>query len=169
MNTKHHLSFLFALIISGLVSGAGFSWLFSHKQVFAQDKTSAVVSAQEFRLVDANGKLRAILSENPTLGLGMSSLVFYDSNQKARLVVGTFRPDGNPNIRLMDENELPAFSLTRHEGTTTLQINRIFVGPRGGGFEWSSLPALTLKQNNNQGSNIEIHDKEMKLLWSARK
>lgn len=169
MNKKQYLSLLLALVITGLVSGAGFSWLFSDQQVSAQDKPSAVVSAQEFRLVDSNGKLRAILSENPKLGLGMSSLVFYDSNQKARLVLGTFTSGGNPNIRLMDENELMAFSLNRFEGTTFLQLNRIFVGQSGGGFERSSLPALTLKQNNDEGSNIEIHDKEMKLLWSARK
>jgi len=169
MNKKQYLSLLLATIISGLVGGAGFSWLFSGQPASAQNNSSAVVSAQEFRLVDAKGKLRAILSENPMLASGMPSLVFYDTNQKARLSVGTFRASGEPTIELMDENEMPTISLTRSQGTTSLLLKSISSKPVDGGVERFGIPALWLTQSVKDGANIKIFDKEMKLLWSARK
>ncbi len=170
MNKKQYLSLLFATIISGLFGGAGFSWLFSGQQASAQNDSSTVVSAQEFRLVDANGKLRAILSENPMLARGTPSLVFYDINQKARIAVGTFRTGGEPSIHLMDENEMAAFLLTRFQGKTTLQLSSISSEPiEGGGIGRSSIPALWLTQSAKDGANIEIFDKNLKPLWAARK
>ena len=170
MNKKQYLSLLLATIISGLVGGAGFSWLFSGQQASAQNNPSTVVSAQEFRLVDANGKLRAILSENPMLARGTPSLVFYDTNQKARLSVGTFRASGEPTIELMDENEMATISLTRIQGTTSLLLKSISSEPiEGGGIGRSGIPALWLTQSAKDGANIKIFDKDMKLIWSARK
>lgn len=170
MNKKRYLSLLFAAVISSLVGGTGFRWLFSAQPASAQNNPSTVISAQEFRLVDANGKLRAILSENPILGRGTPSLVFYDSNQKARLAVGTFRTDGEPSMQLLDENEMAAFLLTRFQGTTILKLSSISAEPiAGGGIGRSSVPALWLTQNDKDGANIKIFGKSDKLLWSARK
>jgi hypothetical protein len=168
MNKKQYLSLLFAAIISGLFGGAGFSWLFSGRQVSAQTNPSTV-AAQEFRLVDANGKLRAILSDNQTLARGTPSLVFYDTNQKARLAVGAFRTNGEPSIQLMDENEMAAFLLTRFQGTTILQLSNISAEPIDGGVARSSVPALWLTQSIKDGANIKIFGKSDKVLWSARK
>ncbi len=171
MNKKQYLSLLLATLISGLVGGAGFSWLFSGQQASAQNNSSTVISAQEFRLVDANGKLRAILSENPMLASGTPSLVFYDTNQKARLSVGTFRAAGSePTINLMDENEMAIISLTRNQGTTSLMLKSISSKPlEGGSIERSATAALWLTQSAKDGANIRIFDKNLKLLWSARK
>lgn len=176
MNKKEYLSLLFAAIISGLIGGAGFSWLFSSQPAFAQTNPSTVVTAQEFRLVDANGKLGAVLSNrlyplSTNLPMtGPPSLVFYDANQKARLAVGTFRTGDEPSIQLMDENEMAAFLVTRFQGTTTLQLSSISAEPvAGGGIGRSSVPALWLTQSAKNGANIKIFGKDDNLLWSARK
>src|SRR5688572_16307713 len=170
MNKRQYLSLLLATIVSGLVGGAGFSWFFSGQPASAQTTSRAVVSAQEFRLVDASGKLRAILSENPMVARGTPSLVMYDTNQKARLAVGTFRTAGEPSIQLMDENEMGAIVATRFQGKTSLQLSNIMTEPLdGGGVGRSSVPALWLTHSAKDGANIEILDKEMKRVWSARK
>ncbi len=170
MNNRQYLSVLLATIVSGLAGGAGFSWFFAGQPAAAQSSTQAVVSAQEFRLVDASGKLRAILSENPMVARGTPSLVLYDANQKARLAVGTFRTAGEPSIQLMDENEMGAIVATRFQGKTSLQLSNIMTEPlEGGGVGRSSIPAVWLTHSSKDGSNIEILDKEMKRLWSARK
>ena len=163
MNKKQYLSLLFATIISGLAGGAGFSWLFSGQPASAQNNASTVVTAQEFRLVDANGKLRAILSDNPMFGGETPSLLLYDRTKKARIAVGSFRSE--PSIQLMDENEMAAFLLTRFQGKTSLQLSSISAEPiEGGGIGRSSIPALWLTQSAKDGANIVIFDKNLKLL-----
>lgn len=64
MNNKHYWSMLALAIISGFVGGAVASRVFTYQEAFAQKKSSPieVIEAQEFRLVDENGKTRARVS-----------------------------------------------------------------------------------------------------------
>ena len=164
MNKKQYLSLLFATIISSLVGGAGFSWLFSGQQASAQNN-SKIISAQEFRLVDASGNVRALFTDDPKFARGTPSLMFYDRKNKIRLAVGQYELPA-PNIQLSDENGSEVFSLTHFQGTTSMQFNRVFSDGKGmsGGD-----PALVLSNNAEDGANVKIFGKGDKMLWSARK
>src|SRR5688500_18595149 len=105
MNKIQYLTLLFAAIISGLVGGASFDRLFAEQKVSAQSNSPAVITAQEFRLVDKDGNLRATLSDNSTFSNGETpSLVLYDRNKKSRLAVGSFKTS-MPTLEFFDKNE----------------------------------------------------------------
>jgi hypothetical protein len=169
MNKKQYLSLLLATIISGLTGGAGFNWLFSEQKISAQNSSPEVVSAQEFRLVDKDGNLRAILSENPTVAGGTTpSLVLYDQNKKARLAVGSFKTNV-PTIQLFDENEMSAILLNRADDRSNLILTQSSLKQTGNSIERKSFAALWLTQTPKDGANIGIINEDLKLVWSARK
>lgn len=64
MNKKRCSAMLVFAMIAGFLGGAMGSRLFTHPQAFAQKKSNAieVIEAQEFRLVDKNGKIGARLT-----------------------------------------------------------------------------------------------------------
>ncbi len=169
MSKKQYLSLLLTMMISGLVGGSGFNWFFSETKVLSQSNTSAVVTAQEFRLVDKDGNLRAILSENPSVTNGeMPSLVLYDKNNKARLAFGSFKTDV-PTIALFDENEMSAFLVNQDKDRSNLILKQNSLKKTENSIESKSFAALWLTQNPKYGANIRILDDKFDVLWSARK
>jgi len=66
-----------------------------------------VVRAQEFELVDANGKLLAVLGRAEGGGHG---LLLVDKNEKLRASLGVTW-DGEPGLNLIDKDEKPLVSL----------------------------------------------------------
>lgn len=170
MNKKQYFSLLLAMIISGVVGGAGFNWLFTESRVSAQSSSQTVVTAQEFRLVDKDGKLRAILSDSPTVsGGGIPSLVLYDANKKARLAIGSFQTIA-PTVELFDENEMSAIMLNRDKDRSNLILKQSSLKQIGnGGTERKSFAALWLTQNEKYGANIRVLNENLDVLWSARK
>ena len=78
MSKKQYLSLLLTMMVSGLFGGAGFNWFFSETKVSAQSNPSVVVTAQEFRLVDKDGNLRAILSDSPSVTSGETPSVLIE-------------------------------------------------------------------------------------------
>ncbi len=58
-----------------------------------------VISAEEFRLVDSNGKTKAQFTKSQE---GSPALFFFDNDGHSRLEVGLY-PDGLPMIILLDE------------------------------------------------------------------
>jgi len=61
MNRKQVLHTLLLAVISGFLGGALSVWFLMPQSVLAQDEPPKVIEAQEFRVVDADGELRARL------------------------------------------------------------------------------------------------------------
>lgn len=87
MNKKEFRLILFAAVLAGFLAGA-LPHLFPAETAFAQKKSaqfSSVVKAENFELVDRQGKIRAKLmmgkDEEPML-------VVYDKNEKATAAYG---------------------------------------------------------------------------------
>lgn len=62
--------------------------------------TPSVIEAEEFRLIDKEGKLRGLLRVDET---GASSLVLYDSKGKARAILRVPK-DGPSSLSFLDEH-----------------------------------------------------------------
>lgn len=170
MSKTQYLSLLLAAIISGLIGGAGFSWFSAEQKVSAQTDSPAVITAQEFRLVDKDGKLRAIFSDDPTVSKGETpSLVFYDRNKKSRLAIGSFKTSV-PTIEFLDKNEMGAIVLAQADEGSNFVLKHNSIKQNSNGTETKSAAALWLtKDNNKPGADIIIIDDEFKIIWSARK
>lgn len=169
MNKKQYLSLLLTMMISAFFGGAAFNWFFSETKVSAQINPSAAVTAQEFRLVDKDGNLRAILSDNSSITGGETpSLVLYDKNKKARLAFGSFKTDV-PTIALFDENEMSAFLVNQDKDRSNLILKQNSLKTTKNSVESKSFAALWLTQNPKFGANIRILDDKFDVLWSARK
>lgn len=169
MNKTQFLSVLLVAVISGLVGGAGFSWLSSEQKVSAQSSSPAVITAQEFRLVDKDGNLRATLSDNSTFSNGETpSLVFYDRSKKSRLAVGSFKTSA-PTIEFFDKNEMSAIVVSQDDDQSNFVLKHNSIKQIGGGIEKKSSAALWLRQSGKRGANVVILDEELNPVWSARK
>lgn len=101
------LSFAVMLaLLAGLVGGALLSQTQMVKNVLAQEsfRPEEFVSAQEFRLVDANGKTLAVLGghsgKEPFLPIE-PALRFYDKNGELLVLLGLL-PSNKPKLALFD-------------------------------------------------------------------
>lgn len=84
MNRKQFTITLAAVAAAGLLGGALSDWL-RGTPAFAQEDGTEAVTAQEFRLVDAEGELRAVLGLRED---GMVALVLNDQSGRKRLSMG---------------------------------------------------------------------------------
>ena len=112
-------------LVSGLAGGAIATVLFGSKAVIAQPapaETPQVISAQEFRLVDHKGHIRAILDlsdegqpyfqfkdefDTDRVWIGISSdtgLAVYDVDGKTRLVLSV-DGEGTPSLVVQDRQD----------------------------------------------------------------
>ena len=136
---KKQISLIAALaLVGGLIGGVVSSQFLMGKPAFAKKKSQKVVEAEEFRLVDENGKLRAKLAQNPKLvgfGLvdkkrnlrlvlnavesGSTHLKMYDPGMKERVSV-MLTEDGMPLLDLRDRNGKAGLSLRLADGDTPI-------------------------------------------------
>lgn len=117
----HRVTFVLNLA-AGLAGGLLSAWLFVGSPVVAQEETSQVakvLASEEFRLVDRQGRLRALLSFSPEgepylalldeqdtrrvwLGLSRDSgLAVRDADGRTRLIL-SLDPDGEPSLVVRD-------------------------------------------------------------------
>lgn len=84
-----------------------------------EDRDKKIVEAEEFRLVDRDGKQRGSLTAREN---GAAMLMLGDSQQNVRLGI-TVLPDGTPSIDLFNERTEARVSLTAHpEGQTHIML-----------------------------------------------
>jgi hypothetical protein len=121
MGTHFKISFLIS-IVAGLMGGMLASLLFVDKPVLADMRFPSITSAEEFRLVDAHGNMRALLAlsadgepylalldqhETRKLWLGLakeSGLVIRDIDGKTRLVL-SLDEEGEPTLVFRDGHQ----------------------------------------------------------------
>jgi len=84
MNRTQFTIVLAVVAAAGLLGGALSDWL-KGQSAFAQENGADAVTAQEFRLVDPEGELRAVLGLREN---GMVALVLNDQSGRKRLSVG---------------------------------------------------------------------------------
>ena len=95
MNRKHFTLIVTIAVFSGLVGGGISNWLLVTQLVMAQDLLPKVIEAQEFRVVDAEGNVRANLRVDSR---NMVSLLLKDVNELPRVLLAVDR--GNPLLVL---------------------------------------------------------------------
>ncbi|WP_455378615.1 hypothetical protein [Petrachloros mirabilis] len=121
LTTKSRVLLLFSLM-SGVVGGVLATFLLVDSAVIAQPispETSNIISAQEFRLVDAKGRIRAILDlsdqgepyiqlkdkfDTDRVWIGVSTdtgVAVHDTDGKTRLVLGVDE-EGKPSLVVRD-------------------------------------------------------------------
>lgn len=89
------------LTVAGLLGFLGGAlWLPQAREAQRKPRIQESVVAQEFKLVDAEGKVRAEL----TLMFGEPALFMYDRSGKARAWL-TLDREGNPRMMFVDKND----------------------------------------------------------------
>ena len=190
MNHKQFISTLLVATFSAFLGGTFGVWFLMPPSVLAQDEPQGVIEAQEFRVVDANGRVRAQLSVSGNV----TSLEFaHPTGDRPMLeILASWRSTGNSHLAFRDskgeeratlgfseEFELSDLSLygpqtTAGTGTPaevelsiSKDLNRALSG-RGAGVA----PALTLQPAGNfssinlgvpiDGPMLSIHDGKLR-------
>jgi hypothetical protein len=176
---------LWAAVAAGFLGGVLGARLFYAEPVLAQRGRGGVVEAEEFRLVNADGRASARLHLDAN---GRPALRLFDAHGEVRAVLGVL-PNGNPHLALSDRNgqvraalavwsdERVAVILSDGAGTPRAQVAAPSDGPPS--FELSDRagkpravvgaapqalsPALRLRLE----STAALFDGEGKVLWSA--
>lgn len=129
----HYKAFLLVSIVAGVIGGMLWSLVFVGKPVLADMRFPSVSSAEEFRLVDAHGRMRALLAfsadgepylalldqqETRKVWLGLSNesgLAIRDSDGKTGLVL-SLDGEGEPTLVFRDrQHNTRALSTVRQE------------------------------------------------------
>ena len=107
-------------VISGLVGGGLSDWLFRGLPARAAQSTVAlqVIEAQEFRLVDAEGNMRARLGYDKQDG--MAALCLWDSAGKLRAYVGNMTTVEYDEVGGKTTTVNPGFQVIPASGDTFL-------------------------------------------------
>ncbi len=137
----------FALLCLGAVCELAF--LFAYQSAAAPRTSPRVVSAQEFRLTDAQGRVRALLAcgkngspaltfenaaGNPRVRVGMdgqaSGVTLYNARGKGQVYL-TLQPDGSAGVALLDANgSLRAALHLNQQGSPVLSLHDVQGAPR---------------------------------------
>ena len=177
MKTRKNLLMILSVIFASLIGGVLINVLFMTQISVAQvgKAPEKVISAQEFRLVNASGKTRATFAVG---ALGGVTLNFFDVENKSRAVLGlsangspslklsvggalelrderdrvrskiVMLSDGSPSIRLFDEvgNSRAIIGSINLENPETARIGSLEKRPE---------------------SSLVLLDKDKKVIWSA--
>ncbi len=188
MNDKQFFFTLFLAVTSGVLGGVLSVWVLMPQAVLAQDEPQKVIEAQEFRLVDASGKLRARLAVDDLIGSRTTGLEMFGENGEKNVILRT-GDYGMASLALANEGGATA-ELTVNRRDSRLQLSRSIRNPQLRlGLSQKGLPSLTLfDQNNNLRSilgstelivdgaastelpapfSLVLFDEEGKVVWSA--
>jgi len=128
MNQKQFLLTLLLAIISGSLGGALSVWFLMPPSVLAQDEVPKVIEAQQFKVVDKDGKAGAILGNGGLWlsGLRGGSILLADSLKIANLAsesaVEIFADEDGAGLRISNENRMIADLLVDEDGNPRFQL-----------------------------------------------
>lgn len=140
------------LICVSSMIGGGIVEAFRGKLVIASDRPAGSlkrVVAEEFRLVDSNGSLKALLS---TLDDGAPTLAFF--NQKKCPIALTGRTEGGLIFLTAKANSRQGVRLSAEEGKEIIEIRGTDSAVRGAMTMESGNPCLHLNKGN---VNLQMH------------
>ena len=177
MKTRRNLLLVVSIIFAGLIGGALSNVLFMTGTSVAQvgKQPEKLVSAQEFRLVEASGKTRATLIAGAH---GSVSLDFYDVENKSRVAI-SLSSKGSPSIKLSggaamelrDKNDkVRSKILMLSDGSPSVRLYddkgnvRAILG--GINLETPGTARIGSLEKRDESSFVLV-DKEGKILWST--
>lgn len=151
---------------------------------YAVGKTSApeVIRAQRFELVDAEGKIRAVLSSDPDGRPGPDLVLFdYKDEIRAKLALdGLELRDGKGHVRaafvlrdspalmFVDEGGVPgAWLSVRNDGTTALELSDERARTRAVLGTTDLVTTRTGAETKTAVSSLVLFDKDGKVLWKT--
>jgi hypothetical protein len=104
MKRRQYLLLLALTVVAGLVGGALSNRAFTAKTAIAQETEQhrKVITAEEFRLLDEDGRTRAALIVGSK---GSVSMNFYDRYDKNRVAL-ELSPEGEPTLKLFHQGSL---------------------------------------------------------------
>jgi len=111
MNRKHIIFTVLLALLSGLIGGVLSIWFLMPTSVLAQDEPPKVIEAQEFRVVDDEGRMRAKLGLGTFRNLGVgypeeTHLLIFDEEGEERLKLvesGGFSYIAASDFRVVDD------------------------------------------------------------------
>lgn len=98
MNRKQYIILLVSAVIAALLGGLLSGYIFSEKSVIAQE-TGTMLQAEQFRLVDKNGKILAVLAISPDTREPFFA-IYSKHDDKYRAMIDIF--NGGPRLVLRD-------------------------------------------------------------------
>jgi hypothetical protein len=111
----HYKTYLLISIMAGILGGILSPLIFAEKNVLAEMRFPSVSTAEEFRLVDAQGRMRALLAFSAD---GEPYLALLDQHETRKVWLGLSKESGLA-IRDIDGNTRLVLSLDR-QGEPTL-------------------------------------------------
>lgn len=180
MRRKQYLLLVVFTVTAGLIGGAVSSQLIVARSAVAQDMAK-VITAQEFRLLDEEGKLRSIWSVHPVLDI--ASLLFIDKDGKRGIAVMEERllvPDKDGQTRasisldgllVLDKDEKirasvreSGFQVLDEDMKIRLSLSKNVI------LSWEDKKGKTrglIGMKDDAESVLLLFDKDGELIWSA--
>ncbi|MBU2550212.1 MAG: hypothetical protein KKB20_17520 [Proteobacteria bacterium] len=154
MSRRQYLLSLAVLALSGLLGGGLSGWLF---QTPAQAGSSKSLTVEELRLVDGEGRAKALLS----LLRGKPRLILIDQKGEFRAELG-LEADGSPGLWLRDrEGRNRAVLALAEEGQPALTCSDPEKRPRLSlGLSGPGAPSLMMRDEAGQGRLALWQEKE---------
>lgn len=117
MKNFKYLLLVALTVVSGFTGGIVSNWLFE-KQVIAQETEGRkIIEAQEFRIIDKDGKMRIRLSE---VNDG-SGIYIFDKNGQKRITL--MEHDSNTTIMISDRDGKARITLGEYDGLSNIMIS----------------------------------------------
>ncbi|RMD64193.1 hypothetical protein D6833_04705 [Candidatus Parcubacteria bacterium] len=153
MDNKHMGMLILATFISGFIGGVFSNLLFVSQPVTAQESPPTTVVAEEFRLVDKEGQVRAKLALWDEV---FPSLIFGDKACPSRIMLGIFNGE-EPAVLLYDKDCQQRASLDMQpDGLPSLTLR-----------DKDDVPRVWMKLLEDGSPVIETFDANGKVTWSA--
>jgi len=156
MRKKQYILLVALALIGGLVGGTLSNQVFLNKVVFAEKKIPKVVEAEEFRLIDKNGKIIAHLGMNVRSSPELRILTpAYGNRKRTGVIISASKYSSN--IWLFGEKTKISMAVNSHPGINSpgIQNAEIKIGFSG----WSGLADAIKsgKQLERNSSSIRLN------------
>ena len=168
MKRRQYFLLTLLTLVAGFVGGALSSQIFMARTASAQLTQSheKVISAEQFQLVDKEGKMRFVIGmspqEQPVLG-------FTDENGKARIFLGLTSLEGEtwPILKLRDADEQMRISISGGNGNPRISV----LDKNGNSRAVIGCAALKTAAGGSAEvkpeSSISLFDEGGGIIWSA--
>jgi hypothetical protein len=177
MRRREVLLIIALTVVAGVVGGALSNRVFMARTAAAQEaeQQRKVITAEEFRLVDEDGKIRAVLVAGSK---GDISINFYDRYDENRATLG-LSSEGQPVLKLFDQGSL---EFADKNGQIRVRVDVAYDGSPSlrlydeDGRSRAALGCVSLETadtartgsvEKRAESSLVLSDKQGKVMWSA--
>ena len=163
MNRKQLIFTLLLALLSGLMGGVLSIWFLLPPSVLAQDSPQKVIEAQEFRVVDEDGRVRAMLgAKEGDVGLLIRNIeerpaaALYVTEGEAGL--GLFGSDGTEKATLYVVEDEPVFTLKDGDEKSRVAILLENGEPRVALYDVEGNSRIVLRLSDSSDGGLVLQD-----------